>query len=274
MQPLRYNQVAPLLFLWGESAAYRMLGSSEPALRFLPLLAGIGSLVLFWRLARLTLTSRAAMLAAGILAVAYYPVRHSCEVKPYAFDLLISSAILLLGVCWLREPGRLLWPLILILLIPVGLGLSYPAVFIAAGVSVAVLPAVWRQPGWAAKLLYLALNILLAFSFLGYYWLTGLGQDALMDKDYWERSFPPVDGLALLAWLSQVHTGNMFAYPVGGHHGASTLTFLLCLLVPASSAGAGAGSCLSWCVYRSCSPWWPQPCIAIRMAAAPVWPSI
>jgi hypothetical protein len=230
MQPLRFNQVAPLLFLWIESTACRMLGNSEQALRVLPFLAGIGSLVLFWRLARLTLAPRAAVLATGILAVAYYPVRHSCEVKPYAFDLLIASAILLLGVTWLREPGRRLWPAILIGIIPFGLGFSYPAVFVAGAVSVVVLPGVWRQPRFTAKLLYLALNLLIALSFLCYYWFAGVGQHASMDKEYWERSFPPPDGFGLVAWLWQVHTGNMFAYPVGGHHGASTLTFLLCVL--------------------------------------------
>src|SRR5437763_2262955 len=48
-QRLRFDQVAPLLFLWGEEAAYWLLGGSELALRLLPLLAGLGSLLLFAR---------------------------------------------------------------------------------------------------------------------------------------------------------------------------------------------------------------------------------
>ena len=63
--PLRFVQVAPILFLWTELAAYRMLGGSELALRLLPFLAGLGSLFLFWRLARLTLSPRACALAVG-----------------------------------------------------------------------------------------------------------------------------------------------------------------------------------------------------------------
>src|SRR5437868_5973217 len=51
LRPLRFDQVAPLLFLWGEEAVYHLLGGSELALRLLPLLAGIGSLILFARLA-------------------------------------------------------------------------------------------------------------------------------------------------------------------------------------------------------------------------------
>ena len=51
LRPLRFDQVAPPLFLWGEEAVYRTLGGSELSLRLLPLLAGLGSLFLFARLA-------------------------------------------------------------------------------------------------------------------------------------------------------------------------------------------------------------------------------
>src|SRR5207302_1309226 len=47
IQPLRFDQVAPLLFLWAEATAYRLLGSAEWALRLLPFLAGLGSVALF-----------------------------------------------------------------------------------------------------------------------------------------------------------------------------------------------------------------------------------
>src|SRR5262245_27189531 len=99
---LRFDQVAPLLFLWGEAVVYRLLGGSELALRLLPLLAGVGSLLLFGRLAFAALRPSAALLAIGILAVSYYPVRHSCEVKPYAFDLFLSLLLLTPAVHWLH----------------------------------------------------------------------------------------------------------------------------------------------------------------------------
>src|SRR5438552_269656 len=49
--PLDCDQVAPLFFLWGELAIFKLLGGSELAVRLLPLLAGLASLALFWRLA-------------------------------------------------------------------------------------------------------------------------------------------------------------------------------------------------------------------------------
>src|SRR5689334_14470733 len=44
---LRNGQIAPILFLWGQLTALRLLGPSELALRLLPFLAGLGSLILF-----------------------------------------------------------------------------------------------------------------------------------------------------------------------------------------------------------------------------------
>ena len=54
-KPLEYHQIAPVGFLWIELAVIRLLGASEWALRLVPFLAGVGSLLLFWRLATRTL---------------------------------------------------------------------------------------------------------------------------------------------------------------------------------------------------------------------------
>ncbi len=40
---------------------------------------------------------RAALLAVGVFAASYYPVRHGTEVKPYATDLLASILLTALG---------------------------------------------------------------------------------------------------------------------------------------------------------------------------------
>jgi hypothetical protein len=230
-EPLRCVQVAPLLFLWGELTAYKLLGGGELALRLLPFLAGLATLPLFWRLARLTLPPAARYLAVGLFAVSYYPVRHSCEIKPYALDLLVSLALLVLALTWLRRPDRLRPLALLVLLGPVGLAASYPAVFVAAAVSLVLLPAAWRQ-GWRARALFAAYNLLAAAGFLGPYLLAGLGQFQAAGgthNEYWADWFPPGRPLPLLGWLLKAHTGNMLAYPAGGPNGASALTFVLVL---------------------------------------------
>jgi hypothetical protein len=233
LQPLRYGQVAPVLFLWSELAAYRVLGGSELALRLLPCLAGIGSLVLFWRWARQSVGPLAGVLGLSILAVSYYPVRHCCEIKPYSFDLCLSLAVLAPAAAWLRRPERSRPLAVLVVLVPLVVAGSYPAVFVAGAVSLALLPAAWRCRTWRVRALFAAYNLLLVGTFLAVYAVVGRGQFVSTGgtaNAYWEDWFPPAGPLALVKWLLAAHTGNMMAYPAGSRDGASSLTFLLVAL--------------------------------------------
>ncbi len=233
--PLLCKQVGPLLFWWGELTALHQLGSSELALRLLPLLAGIGGLLLVWRLAHLTLAPLARTLAVGFLAVASWPVAMSTLIKPYSFDLCVAAGLLVLAVQWYQRPDRLRWLVLLTLAAPLAPLCSLPSVFVAGSVSLALLPTAWRQRGWAARGLFVAYNLLLGAGFLGAYFLS----QAQMDHDtrlhaflleYWAHGFPPAAPLAFLKWFVMIHTGRMMAYPLGGSGGLSALTFILFLV--------------------------------------------
>ena len=134
-QRLENCQIAPLLFLWGELTACHWLGTTELALRLLPFLAGLGGLVLFYRLAREMLGPLASGLAVGFLAVATWPVSMGTFIKPYSLDLLLSVALLLPAVQWLKNREQTWRLALLTCLAPVALLGSYPAVFIAGAVS-------------------------------------------------------------------------------------------------------------------------------------------
>ncbi len=249
-RPLRYVQVAPVLFLWVELTAYRLLGGSELALRLFPFLAGLGALALFWRFVRSSLSPLAGGLALGILAVSYYPVRHSCEIKPYALDLLASLALLVTAAKWLREPNRRAWPLLLTVLGPLAVASSYPSIFIAGSISLVLLPAVAPQPGWKPWARYAAYNVTTAAAFLAAYSVVGSRQYASAGgtgNPFWDAWFPPAGPVALLKWLAAAHTGNLFAYPVGGRGGGSVATFLLCMVGVWHLARTRQGRLLALC---------------------------
>jgi hypothetical protein len=232
LKPLDYRQVAPVLFLWSELTAYHLLGGSELAIRLMPFLTGLGSLFLFWRLTRSILNPVAALLAVGIFAVSYYPVRHSCEVKPYAFDLFWSLALLVPAASWLAQPERWVWLVALLCLTLIALGASYPAVFVAGAVSLVLLPVLWQKRDWKAWTLFAIYNLVAALSFWIYYRLAGVEQfrsTGATENWYWSEWFPPTEPMALFKWLLAAHTGNMLAYPAGGSSGASTGTLILCL---------------------------------------------
>lgn len=238
MRPLDCHQVAPLLFLWTELTAVKLLGFNEWSLRLFPLLSGIASIFLFHRLARHLLRGAAQVLAVAIFAVTYSAIRYACEVKPYGVDLAVSTLLLLLTVRWWKRPDETgqLW--VLTAVVPLALGLSFPAVFIAGGASMAIAAVLLVSPsrrGWAAWAVY---NAVLAGSFLAWYWL-GMRAQSQAELGVmaagWSGAFPPRDSIVgLAAWLVRVHAGPLLAAPVGGDNWGSTVTLLLCLAAVAT----------------------------------------
>ena len=169
----------------------------------------------------------------AILAIGYTPIRHGGEVKPYATDLLVALALIGLAVEWLRAPGRhrFLWALAA--LGPIAIGLSNPAIFVAAGVGIVLARPVLRTRSARAILPLGFYGAGVGATFLALLRLVNAPQaSAVMDwmQVYWADAFPPRSPLPLLRWLAEVHTSHMFAYPAGGDHGASTATTALMLV--------------------------------------------
>lgn len=233
LRPLDYLQVAPPLFVGLELAVVKLLGFSEWSLRLIPALAGLAALVLFQHLARLLLRPWPALVAIGFLAVAYSPLRHGNEVKPYAVDLLATIGLLTLGLHAWREPDRARWFGWLAAVSPVVLLGSLPSVFVAGGVLAALAGTAWRSPSRHVKIAYVAFGVSVIASFGLVLAISAatpasevLRQYYLLE--YWSKSFPPIaDGpLAVARWFVAIQSGNLVAYPVGGEMGASVPTLV------------------------------------------------
>lgn len=235
LERLEYNMVAPPLFLWAELAAVRLFDFSEMSLRLVPTVASLLCVFLFWRLASQWFRGFPLLFAVALFSVSYYPIRHGNEVKPYATDLLAALVLLVLASQWLQQPGRQRWLYALALAsVPAVLG-SFTAVFVAGGLSLALLPALWRLRDWRNWTAFVVYNLCLVASFATVYAVSVQTQyssyDAAGLKTLWNHDFPPLDQpLALLAWLVDRHTGHMFAYPNGGGNYASAGTTLLLLV--------------------------------------------
>ncbi len=234
LRPLNEQQCAPILFLWTELAVIRWAGFSEWTLRLFPLLCGLGSVFLFRHVAARVMRGVPLAIAVGIFAVAYYPIRHSVELKPYASDVLVALVQLAIAVEWLRTPARAYWLWWLALASAIALGLSYPAVFVAGGISIGLVVPVARTKDRAVWLAYAAFNAAVVGAFALLVWVSFSHQFSASREfmtGYWAKSFPPLaDPARLVAWMAETHTGQMFAYPLGGKRGASVLTFLCCVV--------------------------------------------
>ncbi|MDR3621477.1 MAG: hypothetical protein P4L85_19155 [Paludisphaera borealis] len=234
-QPLEYGQVAPWLFLVVERIVVLCLGYSELTLRLFPTVCSILSVVVFRHLASRLLRGWALVLATAVFACAFYPIRHGNEIKPYSADLLAAVSLLTLAVEYLRKPDSSRWLWIASAALPVLLGLSYPAVFVAGAICLALAPVIVSRGSTPVRLGFVAYGLMLVGSFLAIYMAATVVQQREMGSfyrlGYWKDSFPPLDQPWWIpVWLLDMHSGNMMAYPVGERKGGSVAT-LACALV-------------------------------------------
>ena len=235
LRPLDYGQIAPWLFLAIERTIVIGLGYSELTLRLFPTICSVLSVLLFRHVGGRLLGRKAQLLAVAIFATSFYLIRHGAEIKPYASDLLAS--LILAGTgrrMATRSPASSRWLWILAAVVPVLVAVSYPAVFVAGGIGLALAPQVLRSGRRPIRLAWVVYNLLLVAAFVSVYLSCAVFQAAAMREDYrngcWAESFPPIDRPWMLPiWLLDIHTGTMMAYPAGDKHGASAGTFL-CVL--------------------------------------------
>ncbi len=238
LRPLDYYPVAPPCLLWAVKTATSLFGFNEYALRLFPFACGLLSVWIFYRAAGSVLAGLPLLLSTAIFAVAYYPVRHGAEIKQYSCDLFVSLVLLRLALGYLTRPRPAAWFWGLCLFTPFALALSYPAVFVAGGIGIALICRAGqiRSAESAGRLSVYLLFVLGSFGFVYFTFIrTQLNFElaALNGRHMftiWEGTFPPLARPGrLILWLISAHTGRMFAYPVGGEHGGSVVT-LVCFL--------------------------------------------
>ncbi len=162
--PLTFHEAAPPLFLWMEKAVVAVFGDGVYSLRLPPFLASCASLFLLaWAAGRL-LEVRAIPWAVFLFAVSEQLSWHACEAKPYAFDVLAATILLLIYAAQVGAVWRRL--ILFTLAAPILIFLSYPAVFLYGGVLAALAPGVWREKQPAGFAAYGLLAVTVACSFL------------------------------------------------------------------------------------------------------------
>jgi hypothetical protein len=192
LRPLDLDQVAPFGFLLLEKVAVGLLGGTEYALRLVPLLCGIASLLLFYRVARSFLERWALLTALTLFSFSYRLVYYSSEVKPYILDVatllvLLLATLPILGSGFTRGRAVLLGAAG-----AVAVWLSFTAVFVLAGVGLCiVLDALLRRRPRALLPASVALGGA-AISFLAMYFFAMPARNNNYLLDYWDSSFLPL----------------------------------------------------------------------------------
>jgi hypothetical protein len=134
--PFSYRQYAPPLFLWALKALTSMFGYSEYIFRLVPLLAGMGSILLTYLL----------LLKYGVKHVIWYPllllstgfiyIRYATELKQYSSDSFIALSLIYMALSVdLRTIGSARFWLLWVGVGSLAIWSSMPSVFILAGVG-------------------------------------------------------------------------------------------------------------------------------------------
>ncbi|MGL5835071.1 MAG: glycosyltransferase family 39 protein [Waterburya sp.] len=212
-QTLDLNQSAPLGFLWLEKLATQWLGNSEYALRLLPLIASIISLVVFYRLVRRYSSLWAAPMAIALFACTRFTLYFSTELKPYSSDVAIALILVWLITSAQHRRLQVKEMLVFASLGSLAIWLSYPAVLVMAGMEGwNLLTAPSRAWG---KILLNRLGVYVVWLInFGLFYLINIA-DALSNENLsssWADRYP--DSFLDLVWLLDA-LAKFFYHPMG-----------------------------------------------------------
>jgi uncharacterized membrane protein len=170
-RPLDHNQAAPLGFLWAERLFVNLFGSSEYALRAVPLLAAICALVVFWWLVSMSLPAAGTVLAIAMFSISEPLIRYAVEVKQYSLDVAIAA---ILWATFTKMKSRLdhddlgAWALAT-LLGAATIWVSHPAIFVLGGISIHWLWLRLRRHTWNELLMPASCSFIWVGSFIALY---------------------------------------------------------------------------------------------------------
>lgn len=209
-QPLDYDQGAPVGFLLVEKIFNLVLGRNEFALRLFPLLVGLVSIWLFYRLSKQIMGTAGLLTALALFAFNPRLVYYSSEVKQYILDVGVTIALLLIALPVFTQTPRKKDFLSLALAGLIALWFSHPALFVLAGIGPSVvIVSLQRRDGSSLRMM-IGVGILWAVNigFLYLLILKDLSQNAYM-REYWQGAFLPVPPWSDPGWFLRAVDQNI-----------------------------------------------------------------
>ncbi len=228
LQPLDYDQGAPIGFLIVEKLAVQILGNNEYALRLFPFVCGVGSLFLFYELGKKWISKFAIPIGLVLFASLEYLLYYSAEVKQYSSDVAIALLLYLLLLPLVQQKLNRGQMIKFCLVGAIAIWFSHPSIFILASLGgIALLINFWQKDLSKVKQLLLIYSAwVLSFVIFYFVSLRNLtGNETLTTS--WGDGFPssPFD----ILWMLDAF-GKFFYKPLGFGKwidGLAIVTFLI-----------------------------------------------
>jgi hypothetical protein len=182
------------LTIWGLAQVF---GGSEMVLRSLSFAFGVGTLILFWFVARRLTTRTASFVGLTLVAVSPVLVYFSKELKQYSGDAFFALLVVWLAERLRERPDKAAW-LALALAGPLALGFSHGAVFVLP----VVLVVLWLKTPRSQRLWVAGLGACWGLAVIAFFLLVYRHQVNTMLVDYWVGDYPNFSGLIpFFLWL-------------------------------------------------------------------------
>jgi len=210
-RPLDHEQAAPFGFILLIKALLEIFGQSEYVLRLVAFAAGCISLILMQNLLTKTTGRYGELFALAAFAFSDYLIYYSAELKQYSSDVMLCLILFLIFYQHIFRETTAKDFVLLAALGTLSLCLSYPALFVLAGIGITLFLHYWKDK---QKLLWITLvGMLWAGTFLTLYFLLLRHQtQATYLITFWGNllSFMPMPPWRDISWYPKALTGLFF----------------------------------------------------------------
>lgn len=211
IQPLSHEQAAPVGFLFVEKSVLLMLGNEDFILRLFPLISGLLSIYLLYRICT-EYFGIAALFALSFFSISWPLIYYSSELKQYSSDVLFSTGLIYLSLRALRNEARRRDFFILGLAGAISIWMSHPSMFILATIGFALAIKSLLRKTYSSLAWILGIGILWMASFGLFYLvsLRSLTHNSYL-LNYWRVYFMPWPPWQNWNWFSSIYL-QLLAY--------------------------------------------------------------
>lgn len=205
IQPLDYDQGAPIGFLFIEKTILLVLGNKDYILRIVPLLSGLLAVYLFYRIAR-EYFEAGRLFAILLFAISWPLISYSSELKQYSSDAMLTVLLVYLALRCLGENTRFKDFFRLGAAGFISIWLSHPSALVLAGIGLVLFFEKLFRKDMKPLLWTMGMGVSWAASF-GMTYLVSL-QHLVSDQslgEYWKRGFMPFPIWLHQDWLARTY---------------------------------------------------------------------
>ena len=231
LEPLKYNQAAPVGFLAITKLLMLAFGDNEYVLRLFPFLSAIVALFLFYRVAKWFDSLPVLAVAVSLFALSDRAIYYCAELKQYSSDITLALAAYCLAI-ELKKPTNIYRSASIAILGAIFIWISHPVVFVLAGTGSTLLVSAWLEKNIGKIKQYIAVFGVWLLSFIAFYQIS---LTKLISNDDLQSSwggahdsfmpFPPTNSVEAKWFVDKFF--EIFDYPVGIHlAGIAALAFI------------------------------------------------